>query len=227
MEELLRTENLTRIFHVGSEDIYAVNQANIKIRKGGLTIFEGPSGSGKTTLINILGSLDQPTEGKVYYRDMNITDWPEQKRDGLRRDKIGFIFQSIALITLMSAYENVDYGLRIAGVEPDERDKRVRNCLSLVGLGDRMDHRPQELSGGEQQRVAIARAIAHQPDIIIADEPTSDLDSHTGLQVIKLFKELVDEQGVSIIMTSHDPNIIGLGDQIFQCRDGEVEELAK
>jgi ABC-type lipoprotein export system ATPase subunit len=227
MEELLRTENLTRIFHVGSEDIYAVNQANIKIRKGGLTIFEGPSGSGKTTLINILGSLDQPTEGKVYYRDMNITDWPEQKRDGLRRDKIGFIFQSIALITLMSAYENVDYGLRIAGVEPDERDKRVRNCLSLVGLGDRMDHRPQELSGGEQQRVAIARAIAHQPDIIIADEPTSDLDSHTGLQVIKLFKELVDEQGVSIIMTSHDPNIIGLGDQIFQCRDGEVEEVGK
>lgn len=224
---LIETKDLGREFKTGNETVHALIGCDLKIKKGDFTIFEGPSGSGKTTMMNILGALDRPTAGGVFFGDEDIAVWNDGKRDMHRRDNIGFIFQTMALISSMTAYENVDFGMRIAGVRFKERDLRIKECLDMVGLKDRMAHFPHELSGGEQQRVAIARAIAHKPQMILADEPTSDLDSKTGLQVIKLFKDLISNEGVSIIMTSHNPGIIDLGDAVFAFNDGAVKKMIK
>lgn len=223
MAELIRTENLCREFVTGSRSVMALNQVNLKVDTGQLTIFQGPSGSGKTTMLNILGALDRPTDGQILFENEDISPWSDNQRDHLRRTRMGFIFQSIALIPIMSAWENVDFGLRIAGVPPQERKERTKNGLERVGLAKRMHHMPQELSGGEQQRVAIARALAHSPGLILADEPTSDLDSKTGLKVIHLFKELIAEKGITIVMTSHNPGIVDMADRVYSFRDGTVE----
>jgi putative ABC transport system ATP-binding protein len=223
MDCLIKTENLTREFKTGTKTVTALSGVNLTVDKGQLTIFQGPSGSGKTTMLNILGALDRPTGGTILFEGDDITPWSDERRDRLRRQRMGFIFQSIALIPIMTAWENVEFGLRIAGVKPDERENRTRDCLDRVGLAKRMHHMPQELSGGEQQRVAIARALAHSPGLILADEPTSDLDSKTGIKVIHLFKELIAEKGITIVMTSHNPGIIDMGDRVFTFRDGLVE----
>ena len=148
---------------------------------------------------------------------------PEHDREQMRKTQIGFVFQSVALIPMMTAYENVEFVLRLAGYKGDRR-KRTEECLKLVGLGSRMHHMPQELSGGEQQRVAIARAIAHKPKIIFADEPTAELDSNTGLQVMKIFKELIEKQGVTIVMTTHDTGLMEIADCIYHIEDGEIAD---
>jgi putative ABC transport system ATP-binding protein len=189
--------------------------------KGALTILKGRSGSGKTTLLNIIGSLDEPTQGQVFFGGKEITGMDEGKRTRLRRTEIGFVFQSVALIPMMSALENVEYALRLTRYKGD-RTARAVECLKLLGLGQRMHHLPQELSGGEQQRVAIARAIAHKPQVIFADEPTGELDTNTGLQVVKIFKELTESEGVTIIMTTHDPGLMELGDAVYELEDGEI-----
>ena len=225
MEPIIRTENLVRTFKVGSETIRAVDNVNIDIAPNSFTLFQGPSGSGKTTLLNLLGALDYPTEGKVYFRGKDITHLPEKKRDELRRAEIGFVFQSIALISLMSALENVDFRLRISGFPADLRRNRAEECLGLVNLRQRMDHRPHELSGGEQQRVAIARAIANKPSVIFADEPTGELDTHSGLAIVKVFKDLIEKEGVTVIMTSHDPNMAELADRVISMEDGHIASL--
>lgn len=146
----------------------------------------------------------------------------EAKRDNLRREDMGFVFQSVALISLMSAYENVEFGLRISEYDRKDRKKRAEECLSFVGLGKRMDHKPHELSGGEQQRVAIARAIAHKPKVLFADEPTAELDTAMGLQIMKVFRDLVEKEGATIVMTTHDPNMMELGDCVCTLEDGEL-----
>lgn len=173
-------------------------------------------------MINLLGALDRPTSGSIIFDGENITEMSEPQRDLLRQKKIGFIFQSVALMSTMSAYENVEFGMRIAGMAAKDRKQRAEECLHLVGLSKRMNHRPQELSGGEQQRVAIARAMAHYPKVIFADEPTAALDTAMGLQVVKTFKELIDKEGVTIVMTTHDPSMIEIADMVYTLMDGEL-----
>jgi putative ABC transport system ATP-binding protein len=222
MKEIIKTESLSRSFRSGREVVHALKGVSISIEAGKLTILRGRSGSGKTTLINLLGALDTPDSGSIFYENRNITASGERVKSELRRRSMGFVFQSVALISMMSAYENVEFGLRIAGLKLKDRKARAEECLGLVGLSKRMHHRPHELSGGEQQRVAIARAIAHRPDIVFADEPTAELDTHMGLQVVKLFKSLVEQQGLTVVMTTHDPSMIDIADHVFTLEDGEI-----
>ena len=221
MQNMIETKNVTRCFKTSGGDLWALKGVNVAIPKGKLTILKGRSGSGKTTLLNILGALDQPTGGQVLYEGENIAEFDEKTASKLRRTKIGFVFQSVALIPMMTAFENVEYALRLSGYTGD-RSQRAIECLKLVGLSQRMHHLPAELSGGEQQRVAIARAIAHKPRIVFADEPTAELDTLTGLQVVKIFKELTQQEGVTVVMTTHDVGLMELGDQVYALEDGEV-----
>ncbi len=224
MNEIIKTEKLVRDFRSGSMIVHALRSVSIEIEKGKLTILRGRSGSGKTTLINLLGALDKPDSGMVNFSGINITRSGERVKNELRRKHMGFVFQSVALISMMSAYENVEFGLRIAGVGAKGRSERAKQCLSLVGLAKRMDHRPHELSGGEQQRVAIARAIAHKPEVVFADEPTAELDTHMGLQVVKLFRNLVELEGLTVVMTTHDPSMIEIADHVLTLEDGEITD---
>ncbi|MBR5712615.1 MAG: ABC transporter ATP-binding protein [Lachnospiraceae bacterium] len=221
MNEILRTEQVTRSFPVAGGDFLALKGISVVVPEDTLTILKGRSGSGKTTLLNIIGALDAPTSGSVVFDGVEISGASDKERELLRRHKIGYIFQSVALIPVMNAYENVEYALRLADYKGDYRE-RVMECLKLVGLSKRATHMPQELSGGEQQRVAIARAIAHKPKIIFADEPTGELDSATSLQVIAIFKELIEKEGITFVMTTHDTKLMGYGDVVYEIQDGEI-----
>lgn len=221
MQPLLSTENINKSFRVGKNTIDVLKNINISIDPGTLTVLRGKSGSGKTTLLNILSTLDTPTSGKVYFHGNDISSFSENKRDSFRRNNIGIIFQSVALVSTMTAYENVEFGMRIAGVDNKDRKKGCLECLDLVGLSKRANHLPAELSGGEQQRIAIARAIAHKPEFLFADEPTAELDTHMGLQVIKIFKDLISNYGITVLMTSHDPAMLELADKVYTLKDGE------
>ena len=224
MDNILVTDKVFQAFPVaGGEDFYALKDINIQIPRGQLTILRGRSGSGKTTLMNILGALDRPKSGKVIFDDKDIAEITDEESEKLRKRDIGFVFQSVALIPMMTAYENVEFALRLANYKGD-RKKRTEECLKLVGLSQRMYHLPQEMSGGEQQRVAIARAIVHEPKVIFADEPTAELDTNTGLQIMKIFKELVASQGVTIVMTTHDTGLMEIADCIYHLEDGEIVE---
>lgn len=224
-EIILSTKGLCRDFKIGDGSVvHALKNIDIEIEKGTLTILRGRSGSGKTTLINILGALDKPTAGSVTFEGQDITALSEKKRDELRRYKMAFVFQSVALISSMTAYENVEFGLRLAKYKYDKRAKRTAEVLKNVGLEKRMHHRPSEMSGGEQQRVAIARAISHNPVLVFADEPTAELDTTTSLHIVKLFKELVADYGMTIVMTTHDPSMIDIADKVYTLEDGEIIE---
>lgn len=219
---MLKTIDVSRAFPIqGEEDFYALKKVNVHIEKGKLTVLVGKSGSGKTTLMNILGALDPPTEGKVLFEGRDIAQLPEMERCRLRRKKVGYVFQSVALIPLMTALENVAFALRLAGDKRGLED-RALECLRLVGLEKRAGHLPQELSGGEQQRVAIARAMAHRPSILFADEPTAELDSGTALQVAHIFRDLTDKEGITVVMTTHDRELATIGDKIYALEDGEI-----
>jgi putative ABC transport system ATP-binding protein len=220
-EALLKAVNIQRIFGSGRSAVHALKGINLEVDKKQLIVLRGRSGSGKTTLINILGALDTPSEGQVFFEGENIVKISEKQRVLFRRNKIGYIFQSFALVPLLTAAENVEFALRIAKVPSKEWKSSVSKALEMVGLSSRAQHRPFELSGGEQQRVAIARAIVHKPSLIIADEPTAELDSKMTLQVMKVFRELVEKESISIIMTTHDPNIMDLADKIYELEDGE------
>jgi putative ABC transport system ATP-binding protein len=221
MQNMIQTQGVKRCFKTTGGEFWALKGIDVQIPKGGLTILKGRSGSGKTTLLNILGALDLPTEGTVLFDGEDITQMGEKQRSALRRKKIGFVFQSVALIPMMTAYENVEYALRLSRYSGN-RKERAMECLKMVGLAQRMNHLPQELSGGEQQRVAIARAIAHKPQVIFADEPTAELDTQTGLQVVKIFKDLTRLEGVTIVMTTHDTALMEIGDAVYALEDGEV-----
>lgn len=219
-EELFRTEGLSRSFSSAAGEVHALRNASLSIPAHGLTILNGKSGSGKTTLINLLGGLDRPTSGKAFFEGQELSALSERARDKIRRTRIGFVFQSVALISFMTALENVEFGLRVAGCPAAGRRERALECLEQVGLSKRANHLPQEMSGGEQQRVAIARAIAHRPGAVIADEPTAQLDSTMGLQVMAVFKKLIESQGTTVILTTHDPDLLEIADRVFTLKDG-------
>lgn len=222
MENILVTQGVKQSFQVAAGgEFVALHDINIQIPAGKLTMLRGRSGSGKTTLMNILSALDYPKEGSVIFEGAQLEKMSEGDREEFRRMNVGFVFQSVALIPMMTAFENVEFLLRLARYQGNKR-KRAEECLKLVGLGQRMHHMPQELSGGEQQRVAIARAIAHKPKIIYADEPTAELDTATGLQVMKIFRELIEKEGVTIVMTTHDMGLLDIADCIYHLEDGEI-----
>lgn len=222
MNTMIKTVGIKRYFPIPNEPpFYALKGIDVQIPAASLTILKGRSGSGKTTLLNIISALDKPNEGNAYFDKKEISSLNERQREKIRRMDIGYVFQSVTLIPMMTAYENVEYALRLAKYQGN-RKERVEECLKMVGLGQRMHHMPQELSGGEQQRVAIARAIAHKPKVIFADEPTGELDTNTALQVIKIFRELVDKEQVTIVMTTHDTGLMELGDVVYELEDGEV-----
>lgn len=221
---IIEARNITRMFPVGDGEFYALKHVDIDIPAGKLTILKGRSGSGKTTLMNILSALDAPTEGDVSFDGQVYSEMEDAQKEQLRRKEIGFVFQAVALIPIMNAYENVDFAMRLA--EPEltakEVDERIRETLALVGMEERMRHMPGQMSGGEQQRVAIARAVAHRPKVVFADEPTGALDTESGLRVMQLFRNLIEKEGVTIIMTTHDPNLMELGDVVYELEDGEI-----
>lgn len=224
MADIITARGIKRGFTVtGSDTFWALKGIDLEIPEGKLTILRGKSGSGKTTLLNILSTLDLPTEGNILLQGTDITKLNERERERIRKNQIGFVFQSVALIPMMTACENVMFPLRMAGYKGD-RQKRAQEALKILGLANRMNHMPQEMSGGEQQRVAIARAIAHRPKILFADEPTAELDTNTGLAVIKIFKELIEKENVTIVMTTHDTEIMKLGDRVYHLEDGELVE---
>lgn len=221
---IIEARNITRMFPVGDGEFYALKHVDIDIPAGKLTILKGRSGSGKTTLMNILSALDAPTEGDVSFDGQVYSEMEDAQKEQLRRKEIGFVFQAVALIPIMNAYENVDFAMRLA--EPEltakEVDERIRETLALVGMEERMRHMPGLMSGGEQQRVAIARAVAHRPKVVFADEPTGALDTESGLRVMQLFRNLIEKEGVTIVMTTHDPNLMELGDVVYELEDGEI-----
>ncbi len=220
----IQTENLTRVYHLEGEDIRALSGVSLAIYPCQLTAIVGRSGSGKTTLLNLIAGLDDPSEGEVWVMGQSLQKMDEAARLALRREKLGFIFQSFGLLPLLTAAENVGVPLRMRNVPAAEREARVREALEWVGLGRRARHRPYELSGGEQQRVAIARALAAQPQIVLADEPTGQLDSQTGRRILDLLRRLVIERGITVVIVSHDPMVMAEADVVHELRDGKLIE---
>jgi putative ABC transport system ATP-binding protein len=202
--------------------VHACTDVSLHVDAGELLVVRGPSGSGKTTLLNLLGGLDNPTSGNVWVGGVDLTAMSEDELVSLRRHRLGYVFQSFGLIPVLSAAENVEVPLRIQGMDPREREARVTEMLELVGLGDHAAQRPYELSGGQQQRVGIARALAAGPQILLADEPTGQLDSGTAATVMDLIGELVHSQGVAAIVATHDPLLIDRADRVIELHDGRI-----
>lgn len=224
-EILIETENVTREFLRKSQKIVAVNDVSIKINRGSFVILCGKSGSGKTTLLNLIAAIDTPTKGTISFEGKNLEKMKESARDNLRRSNMGIVFQNTALMSNMSAIENVEFALSIAGFRSQKRRRGSIKWLERMGIRDRRNHMPAEMSGGEQARVAIGRALAHSPKLLLADEPTAELDSRTSLEVVKMFRELVDNEGLTIVMTTHDVNIMGAADVIYTLEDGRVVDV--
>ncbi len=221
---MVETRNLSRDYPMPGGVVHAVSDVSIRVGRGHLVALCGRSGSGKTTFLSMVGSLDRPTRGSVSVDGMAVSELPESRLIAFRRQKIGFIFQAFGLMPILSAAENVEVPLRLVGAEPRERERRIAELLEMVGLGGRANHRPHELSGGEQQRVAIARALANRPDLLLADEPTGQLDSQTGRSIMALLQHLVRSEGVTAIVATHDPMLIDLADRVIELRDGRVVE---
>ena len=223
---IIQTQDLKRFFQVGSEQVKALDGINLSVEKGEFLSIMGPSGSGKTTLMNIIGCLDTPTHGTYLLNSKLVNDLDSDELAGIRNKEIGFVFQSFHLLAKNSALNNVMLPLKYAGVKEDEAIIKAKNVLDKVGLTNRIDHAPSELSGGQQQRVAIARALVNNPSIIFADEPTGNLDSQTGDDVMNLFKELND-QGQTIILITHEEDIASQSKRIINIKDGLIESDLK
>ncbi|HDJ89251.1 MAG TPA: ABC transporter ATP-binding protein, partial [Thermoprotei archaeon] len=214
-EYTVETEDLAKYYYMGKYVVKALDGINLKIRRGEYVSIMGPSGSGKTTLFNMIGGLDRPTRGKVYIDEVDISKLDAYELAWLRARKIGYIFQTFNLIPVLTALENVMLPMIFVGTPREQRIKRATELLSAVGLGDRLHHKPGELSGGQQQRVAIARALANDPAIVLADEPTGNLDLRTGLEIINLLRALNKEKGVTIVTATHDLKMIDVSDRII------------
>lgn len=223
MSAIIETEHLKKCFPVAGGEITVLKDINMTVERGKLTILKGRSGSGKTTLLNMLSTLDSPTSGEVFFEDRPLSKLTERDKEFIRKKELGIVFQSVALVPIMNAYENIDFALRL-GEKKEERDARIRAVAALVGMEERLHHMPGQMSGGEQQRIAIARAVVHRPKLLFADEPTGALDTEAGIRVMKLFRDLIEKENVTIVMTTHDPNLMELGDVVFEMEDGELVE---
>lgn len=220
---VIRLENVSRHYRLGKAQITAIRNVSLDINRKDFVVIAGPSGSGKTTLLNLVGLIDRPSAGTVV---LDEVDTSEKSLNGLfryRRDKIGYIFQTFNLIPVLSVYENVEYPLILQGVSRPQRKQLVSETLQKVGLFDRRKHKPRELSGGERQRTSIARAVVKKPEIVLADEPTANLDSKTGVEVLELMQNLHWHEGITFIFSSHDFRIIEMGKRVIRLRDGEIE----
>ena len=216
--------NLERIYRLGQQTIHALQPLDLDIHKGDFIAIAGPSGSGKSTLLQLLGLVDSPTAGEVRVRDRAAQDLDNEQRAALRLGTLGFVFQAFNLLQMLTARQNVEIALALAGIPRRKRRKRAEELLSAVGLAKRLEHRPVELSGGERQRVAIARAMANEPDVILADEPTGNLDSQTGREIVKLLEDL-NRAGQTIVMVTHNLEIARRASRLFLMRDGHISEV--
>ena len=224
-ENTVRVRNLIKKYEMGTTVVEALRGTNFEIRRGEYVSIMGPSGSGKSTLFNMIGGLDKPTEGRVYIDEVDIAQLDAYELAWLRCRKIGYIFQSFNLIPVMTALENVSLPMIFAGMTADDSRTKAIELLTTVGLGERVQHKPLELSGGQQQRVAVARSLANDPAIVLADEPTGNLDTRTGLEIIDLLKRLNEENGVTIITATHDTKMLDVSDRIFHMADGKIEKM--
>lgn len=222
-EIVIKAESVSRCYPTSSGDFYALRDVSAEIAKGEFVILKGRSGSGKTTLMNLIGTLDDPTSGTIYIDGKPVKGMPDYKREELRRKRFGFVFQSVSLIPPLTAFENVEFTMRMAGIGPGkERDARVEECLKRVGLWNRRDHYPGEMSGGEQQRVAIARALSPSPAILLADEPTAELDSAMAATVAQLLQDIAHNEGITVLMTTHDVGLMDAADRIIELESGRM-----
>jgi len=219
---MLEVRHVSKAFQSGASTVEVLKGIDMSVASGSLTMLRGRSGSGKTTLLNLLGGLDRPTSGEILFRGRPLHTWSDKKLTVLRRQEVGFIFQSSALLPLLTAWENVLLSLRMAGTPRHQWEPRVAHCLELVGLTKRMHHRPAELSGGEQQRAAIAKAIAHRPQLLLADEPTAELDTVMAGRVIAAFKDIAVSEGIAICMTTHDSTLWEAADLVYRMADGRI-----
>jgi putative ABC transport system ATP-binding protein len=220
--EVVKIENVARAYQVGKIETKALSGVNLSIQNGEFTALVGPSGSGKTTLLQMIGCLDQPTTGHVFINDKDVTKLNRNQRADMRRGTIGFIFQFFALIPTLTAYENVEMPLLLNGYSTKDRHERVMELLKAIDLTERANNRPDQLSGGQQQRVAIARALAPRPTLVLADEPTANLDTENGRQVMDLMQKLNKETGVTFVFATHDPRVISYARRVVTLQDGLI-----
>jgi putative ABC transport system ATP-binding protein len=223
MDVVVKAVGLTRRFKMGNTMVDALRGVELTITRGEFVALVGPSGSGKSTVLNLIGGLDRPTSGEVWINGVELSDSDERTRTRYRREQVGFVFQTFNLLPRLTAEENVALPLMFSGVPHKERLARARKLLERVGLGHRLTHRPTELSGGEQQRVAIARALVGEPALILADEPTGNLDTAIGQEIMTLLRELNEERGVTLLVVTHDPEVAAFADRVVGLRDGTVE----
>ncbi|MCC6500305.1 MAG: ABC transporter ATP-binding protein [Anaerolineales bacterium] len=225
--EVTKIMDATRVYKIGEVETKALRGVNLSIENGEFTALVGPSGSGKTTLLQLIGLLDKPTSGQVFINGKDATNLNRNQRADLRKDAIGFVFQFFALIPTLTAYENVEMPLLLNGTKPADRKRRVNEMLEAVGLADRAHHRPDQLSGGQQQRVAVARALATNPKLILADEPTANLDTENGKQVMDIMQRLNKETGVTFVFATHDPRVIHYANRVVTLEDGLIVKDSK
>ena len=218
---MIRLEKLSRKFHVGNQVVHALDEVDLEINPNDYVSIMGVSGSGKSTLLNILGLLDTPTSGDYILSGINTSKMDDDEMAGIRSTKIGFIFQSFHLIPRLTAFENIEMPMILSGINPNERSMKVNSALEKVGLTDRSDHKPEQLSGGQRQRVAIARSIVMEPDVLLADEPTGNLDTTSGNEVVKLIEEL-NLAGLTLIVVTHDREMGGRSNRLIELRDGKI-----
>ena len=222
VNEVVKTENLWRMYQVGTLEVQALRGISLQIGSGSFVALKGRSGSGKTTLLNCLGGLDQPTTGEAWVLGQRLAQMNDNDLTRWRREQVGFVFQSFGLIPTLSAYENVELMLRLKGTPPKESHRRTLDCLELVGLNKWSHHRPYEMSGGQQHRVAIARSLANKPRLILADEPTGELDSATAREVLALFRQIVEQEQITLLMVTHDPIVDDYADRVLLLKDGQI-----
>jgi putative ABC transport system ATP-binding protein len=222
--EAVQLEDVTKIYTIGDTETRAVDGVNLSIDEGEFTALVGPSGSGKTTILQLMGCLDRPNSGTVKINGQDVTRLGANQRADLRLERIGFIFQFFALVPVLSAYENVELPLLLNGIDAKERQERVTELLDAVGLQERTRHRPDQMSGGEQQRVAIARALVVRPSLVLADEPTANLDTANGQQAMEIMRRLNEDTGTAFIFATHDPRVMSYARRVVELRDGQVIE---
>lgn len=219
---IISIENATKLYQIGEVETRALDGVTLDIQDKEFSALVGPSGSGKTTLLQLMGCLDKPNSGKIIIKGQDVTQLNSNQRTEIRREMIGFIFQFFALVPVLSAYENIELPLLLNNVSEKARKERVNSLLESVGLSDRANHRPDQLSGGQQQRVAIARALAPNPVVILADEPTANLDTENGAQAMDIMKKLNQETGVAFVFATHDPRVMSYANRVIKMQDGRI-----